>query len=272
MNTYYINLDAAAARRAYLEENFRRHAPAGAQLVRVPAVDAARVRDMNLAGNIRPTEIACLLSHRNALAASLADEDHSLIVEDDALFGPGTFAALARLPVWNDDSVDLVYTSVMLSDWRMLLQLALWRRALVDKGEFALLDLSATDFCGADAYVVKRHAKPRLLALLNALPRFDLPYDFLLRSLIQAKQLRAVAVFPNVTTLSPLADDSSNGNQRTEWNAVNCLRRLLSLDAPHYPGDIMAPLDAIDPSFVDAEAENFARVARIFLSRRFTPN
>jgi len=269
VNTYFINLAQATGRRAFLERNFREFASPAQRLFRVEAVGIPELAGRGLAGSIRPSEIACLMSHRRAIAASLEDNDHSLIVEDDALFGPSTFLSLPALGALQDESVDLVFLSGLIGDMGAMLTQILMRRTLLERRQLSMMDVSKMSISGADAYIVKRSAKPRLLGLLDALASFDLPYDLQLRSWIHAGRLKAVLVFPTLTSLSPLADESGNGNANPTWHALNAFRRLLAVDSDHYPGDIVKAVDAIDPSFYDDEATRLAKVLRVLLSRNF---
>jgi len=268
MQTLFINLDAATQRRAALEKNFRDLAPATWRLTRVQALEAERVVERGFHGSLRPSEKACLLSHERALSASLADPDPCLIVEDDALFGPNTFRQIDQLAVLRDEGIDLVYTSALIGDWVSIINQFLMRRTLSPKGEVCLLPLKGVVFSGADAYIVRNRAKARLLGLLRSLPSYDVPYDLLLQKWVRQGTLNAVVVFPFLTSLSPSADDSANGNAQIRWvAAANCFRRMMAYDADHYPGDIMAGLSRVDPSVYDAQTDNLAQVLRVFLAR-----
>jgi GR25 family glycosyltransferase involved in LPS biosynthesis len=269
MNAYFINLAGATDRRSYLEENFRRWAPASARLTRIDAVDSQFVESSGLTGRIRSTEIACLLSHRRAIAASLEEPQHSLIVEDDALFGPSTFAMLPTIPQLQDDSTDLVFLSGMLGDLGSLVGHILLRRVLLKDSRIATVDLANVPLSGADAYIVKRQAKDKLLMLIDQVRAYDTPYDLLLRNWVHSRALRAVLVFPFLTMLSPMAEASTNGNGNETMSTYIAFRRLLAIDSQHYPGDIMASIDRIDPSFYDNEANDLAKAFRCLLSRKF---
>lgn len=267
MRTYYINLDAAADRREFLENNFRQCASAGAELVRVPAVSVSDIEHQGVPGRLRASEKACLLSHRKALAASLEDPGHSLIVEDDALFGPRTFSLLATLPALDDETLDIVYPSVLIGDPVSVIRQFYTRRTQIDKRETCTIPLENHIFSGADSYVVRRGAKQKLLRLLDDSSSYDVPYDLLLQRWIRGRKLRAVAVFPFLTSLSPKADASTNGNGNLRWLASNCLRRLMSLDRDHYPGNAMEVMKEVDAAIDDPEADDIARILRVLLSR-----
>jgi GR25 family glycosyltransferase involved in LPS biosynthesis len=269
MNTYFINLARATDRRTALEENFRSMAPASATLTRVDAVDSKFVQALGLSGKIRPNEIACLLSHRQAIAASLAEAGPSLIVEDDALFGPSTFEQVARLPELHDDTTDLIFLSAMLGPLSSYVGAIFLHRALIKERKVVTHDLVRIPFSGADAYIVKRPAKEKLLRLIDQLKTYDVHYDLLLRHWVHSGALRAVLAFPFLTMLSPLADVSTNGNTDETTSGYLALRRLLALDAGHYPGEILASIDRIDASFYTREATDFAKAVRCLLSSRF---
>ena len=269
MNTYFINLARASDRRAALEENFRRVAPASAQLTRIDAVDGQFVQALGLVGKIRSNEIACLLSHRQAIAASLEEAGHSLIVEDDALFGPSTFEQIPRLRELHDDTTDLVFLSAMLGPLSSYVGAIFLHRALMQERKIVTHDLARIPFSGADAYIVKPHAKQKLLRLIDELKTYDVHYDLLLRHWVHSGALRAVVAFPFLTMLSPLADVSTNGNTDETTSGYLAFRRLLALDSAHYPGEITASIDRIDASFYTREASDFAKAVRCLLSSRF---
>lgn len=269
MHTYFINLAAATERRKALEENFGRTAPPTAKLTRIEAIDSRFVQSQGLYGKIRPNEIACILSHRQAIAASLEEAEHSLIVEDDALFGPSTFELVPRLNELQDDKTDLVFLSAMLGPLTSYVGAIFSRRKFVQDTQFATLDLAQIAFSGADAYIVKSKSKAKLLQLIDQVRVYDLHYDLLLREWVRTGVLRAVLTFPFLTMLSPLADVSTNGNTDEVTAGYLAFRRLLALDSAHYPGDIMASVDRIDPSFYSKEATDFAKAFRCLLSSRF---
>jgi len=268
MNTFYINLPEARDRREAIERNFREFAPPDATLTRVEATQPPQVLARGLQGKIRSTEIACLLSHRSAIAASMADEGHCLIVEDDALFGPSTFPLLPRLAALQDPAIDVIFLSALIADVGSIMNQIQNRRALVDRGELTLFDLSRVHFSCADAYIVKKEAKAKLVGLIDGIPSYDHPYDIILRHWVHVGAIRAVLTFPCLTSLSPLADRSDNGNANPTWHAFNAFRRLMAIDAKHYPGEIMRSIDAIDPDFYDQEATDLSRVLRVLLSRK----
>jgi len=84
----YINLASETARRADLEANFLSHAGQGWSLARLEAVTADEVRAANIGGILRPTEKACFLSHRNAVATGLGTGAPIAVFEDDIALGP----------------------------------------------------------------------------------------------------------------------------------------------------------------------------------------
>ena len=272
MRSYYINLDDASERRSALEASFARHAPAGLALTRVPAIDARHGAAPAMPGTIRSAEIACFLSHRKALEVALASEGDALILEDDALLGPSTFPQLSRAKAMQDDTVDIVFIGSAICDFSTLSLLLLLRRTMLQRGETTGIDAAGVFFAGADAYVVKQRAKPKLLGLIHGLRVLDQPYDLQLRSWINQQQIKAVIVFPYLSSLSPQADISQNANTNTAVLAWNAMRRIMAYDAAHYPADALDFLSHVDPALYEAETDRFLQVARVLLSPRLPRN
>jgi hypothetical protein len=168
-----------------------------------------------------------------------------------------------------DDSTDVVFLSGMLGDVASLVGHILLRRVLVQDSRIATVDLRGVAFSCADAYIVKLQSKDKLLRLVDQLTVYDTPYDLQLRNWVHSGALGAVLLFPFLTMLSPLAEASTNGNTNETMSTYIAFRRLLAMDSQHYPGDIMASIDRIDPSFYDKEANDLAKAFRCLLSRKF---
>lgn len=259
MECFFINLASATPRRTFLEGNFAANAAPGWYLNRVEATTADEMRARAVPGGLRDTEKACFTSHRRAIEEALEAPGHALILEDDACFGPSTCAriaaALAQLPA---DGWDLVYTDLVIFDPVQMTQLLQLRRALAAGGATTLIDLAATGYCGATAYVVHEAFKPGLAAMLNAEPALETAYDIVLRELVRTGRARGFAAFPFPTTLSPLGDASqiqAGDAADLVWNAF---RRLVWADRD--VAAAAAPLDALPAGFTDPESATFARV------------
>ena len=82
---YYINLDRAVDRRAYMEEEM---AKVNIQCVRFPAIDGRTLPNPCVQGKISSGAIGCKLSHL-ALLKKVARRGWTLILEDDIKFPVG---------------------------------------------------------------------------------------------------------------------------------------------------------------------------------------
>ena len=255
-----------------MEASFRAHAAPPWRLTRLEAVDASI--DALPAGRIRPGEKACILSHRKAIDAALRVDGPSLVVEDDALFGPSLFRLAPQLRTLLDNpALDLVYTDLCMPDVHAMIDQFVMHRALVQRRELTSIELRNRAFAGATAYLVLPHAKAKLAALIDALPALDIPYDIQLRQWINDGRLNAVAVFPYLTTVSQHADSSQLQPEMEEvadaaWNA---LRRLVWIDAAQFPGDPLERLSRIEGRIADDATRRFTRVLDVVLSPAYKP-
>ncbi|MDD5247609.1 MAG: glycosyltransferase family 25 protein [Rhodocyclaceae bacterium] len=234
MHCIYINLDRQTERRAFVEENFDVRADPDWTLHRFDAVDAGRLPQRCAAGALRPSEKAAFASHFGAVEKSLDYPGATLILEDDVWFGPRAAEMLnaARAELAGKDW-DLLFTDVCVVAPPAMLDLFLMRRAWEQHRQATLLNLQRMPFAGATAYLVNAGAKQKLLAMLKEHERLDVPYDLVLRNLIQQGRLSAFVVFPFATSLSAHAEASQIQLQDTAitdacWNAF---RRLVCADA-----------------------------------------
>ncbi|HEY4374840.1 MAG TPA: glycosyltransferase family 25 protein [Burkholderiales bacterium] len=269
MECYYINLRKQAQRREFLEKNFARYKRPGWYLNRVKAVDSQQVAAADVPGAIRQSEKGCFLSHRLALKAALEAPGHSLILEDDAMFGPSSCAAIeGALHSMGEEGWDLAYTDLGIYHPPLMAAMLHMRKELAGgEADHLLMDARELTFAGATAYIVHQRFKQPLLELLEV-PALDRPYDVFLRDLLLAGRLRARVIFPFPTSLSPLADFT----QIQESDAVaadrvfNSFRRFIWKDRDIQ--DVFASLDTLPPDFIDEEAEAFARIIGAAVSSR----
>ncbi len=169
-----INLPAAAERRAFQQAQLGRLAlpyrlmPA-VTVADIPPADLQRL-SQSWARPLRPTEVACTLSHRSAWERVARASGPRLILEDDAVLSPRLPALMAALMA----RADLDY--VTLETYVRPKRLSRRAEALADTG-FALSRLYR-DRGGAAAYVLWPHGAERLLrATRHQLPLADAAID-----------------------------------------------------------------------------------------------
>jgi len=191
MRCIYINLDSATRRRAAIEASFAACAPEGWSLERFEAVRAAEV---STPGAISPAEKACFLSHRDALATVLEDDEPVFMLEDDVVFS--RFTARVVSDALDHPDWDLLFTDVAVTNEGSMARLARLRRELVEASRCDFLDLSDISFAGSAAYVVSGQAKRRLWEILCSAPALDGPYDLVLRELLRHRMITAPCSVP----------------------------------------------------------------------------
>ncbi|MEM7301079.1 MAG: glycosyltransferase family 25 protein [Pseudomonadota bacterium] len=172
---YFINLDRSTERRAHMEREFARIDVPNARVSGIdghaltedpPEVDRALYRRCH-GREIRQGEIGCYLSHLKALRSFLeSGEEHGVILEDDAEFGPDYLSVLAELT-----------GAKLKSRWDMVkLQCRRDREPLpllrLQNG--ARFGVNAARSTGATAYLVNQFAARRMVDRLTPI---EVPYD-----------------------------------------------------------------------------------------------
>lgn len=228
----YINLDSSVARRQALETNIARTVGSRALLHRIEACKAGSIA--HHADNISQTEIACYESHLRAIHASLKFPGHTMIVEDDVCFSPKTFSAIcATFEQLQGTEWDLIYTDLIPLKFGDYVALSHRYDRLQEAGQLEYMELNNRAFGGATAYIVNAKSKVKLL---QALPtKVECPYDLALMKLIGTGTAKAYLIFPFVTTINELAEDTQIAQQQPETDLniffFNAMRRLLWVDA-----------------------------------------
>lgn len=267
MDVLYINLKDQTERKNFVEENFRANNARKWLLHRVEAADTQDVTRNAIAGGLRAAQKACWLSHLKALERARDFSGPVLIAEDDILFGANSLATIeSTLAAIPETEWDIIFTDAAIGSIYSMIELFALRRRLEGP---RLVSLANLYFSGSTAYIVNRAARDKLLALLPRKGPFEIAYDIQLRMLVHEKKLRASAIFPFPTTLSPYADSTSVQTADDELvNVVmNGFRRLMWLER-----DIASATEAVERTNAgqdDPETAAFAKILAAFLSPRF---
>jgi GR25 family glycosyltransferase involved in LPS biosynthesis len=209
MKCFFINLDQAKERRLALEQNFARFALPHWSLERFAAVDTQAVQARKITGHLRPTEMACGVSHLDLIRAKRSEPAPFLILEDDALFGPHSCKSLSEAVdrLEQQDTWDILFPDLCIVQIGVMADLLALRRELMREGQFRLLDPSRWAFSSATSYILHPRAIPKIL---SAEPKnWTLPYDLLLRQLVQQGRLRARCIFPFALSLEETSNRST---------------------------------------------------------------
>jgi GR25 family glycosyltransferase involved in LPS biosynthesis len=210
MECVYINLEGQRERRRSIEGNFAERRAQGWTLSRFEAVDTGFVQAQAVPGTVSAGEKACFLSHRNLIRQHLPSIGPLMVLEDDAMFGGVTCAAIGdTLSKLRETDWDILFTDICVPDvgeWPFFVR----QRRLYDRTKaLSLLGLAKSHFAGSTSYILNTRSKRLLAEVLSEVQRIDVPYDLYLRTLIQQGRLRAFVIFPFVTSVSKLAERSS---------------------------------------------------------------
>jgi len=169
---YYLNLDRSPNRKIYMENQFKRYGIN--HFKRIRAIDGAGIKKpiktfkkdhtstidgvefWNNYTNLKPTELACTLSHLNAIRTALNDGlEQVLIVEDDCSF--------ALLPYWEKTLDD--YIEEFPNDWSCV---SLFNMACyIDKNLPDYIDMKHTACNGAVAYIINRKGMKSVMETMD---------------------------------------------------------------------------------------------------------
>jgi len=268
MDILYINLANQADRRRNLESNFQANNALQWSLRRIDAIPSSAVANQ-IQGRLRDSEKACFQSHIKAIKIAKQTTGHVLIAEDDILFGTRSFQAIeSTLELVSEDSWDIIFTDVCVTNTHAMMDLLLLRRRASSDVQFKLINLSRLPFAGATAYIVNRKSKDKILDILPLDGRLEIPYDVYLQQVIHNNKLRAFVTFPFATSLSPCAENSQiQQSCSVQEAAMNAFRRLMwrerEIDIAN------ETMDRVHASIDDAETVAFLKILAVFLSADF---
>ena len=158
--------------------------------------------------SIPPT---CYLSHAKLIEANLGDDEPIFILEDDAAFGRKTclYVDLALKNEAQKLDWDLIYTDVGVTSIGAMADLVQMKRRLAARKQVEAISLKTLPFIAATAYIVNAKSLSKLHRLLSESPAINIPYDLMLRKLVQEGRLNAYVLFLFLTSISDHADASS---------------------------------------------------------------
>jgi GR25 family glycosyltransferase involved in LPS biosynthesis len=235
------------------------------------AVSVQQVADSGVKGRSTPPEKGCYLSHLIAIQAAPQLAGHTMIVEDDVLFGEQSFQAIdVALDLAANSDWDIIYTDACIPVARSMVELYTLRKTLAPTNEIQLVPLDKLVFAGSTAYIVNAQSKEKLLGLLTGKPTLDLPYDLTLRQLVYDKRLKGFVAFPFPTSLSAFADvsqiqcEDAGKIADIAWNAF---RRFAWWEGSARAAT--ADLDRIQDSFFDPDCKAFGKILSCMMSSKF---
>jgi GR25 family glycosyltransferase involved in LPS biosynthesis len=261
MQCCYINLDHAVQRREYMEASFEKAARPGWRLERFRALDVAYVDQHAVEGSKSRSEKACFLSHREVIRAHAGNAQHLLVLEDDVSFGTATFEIVDGFLQQNAGADwDLLFLDICAHRIDDMFNLYFSREKLMQQRRVIPLDLAKLSFWGANAYIVNGNSFGKVVACLDSAMPIDIEYDILLAERVRNGELKAAALFPFLTTLSPHANVSQI--QRQSMDTVNLARNLFRnmMWFESVPADYRQSIEQLDAAVAGSGHEQLAKI------------
>ena len=242
---FYINLDRRADLRADIEAELARHNLLP-RYERFPAIDG---NALNLANpHLKAGEMGCFSSHARLLEASVEEERHLHLIEDDILFAAAAPQAIDRLTQGDlFQDYDIVYSDVfvpLLNDaykaYKTLYDAAVRRDAngTVTQAAFSVINLNGLLFGSTTSYFVNKASIRKVAALFSYELRHQprQPVDLFIRRLANENILKVGCLFPFVTTVRLdhiLETDISRDYHDVSALAAHLGRYSFYIDADH---------------------------------------
>lgn len=271
MDCIYINLESKADRRLSIESNFEAVKKDGYTIRRLNAINVENVVKNGVKGNLRDTEKACFLSHKAALKLSLETDTHSLIMEDDALLSKSTFDSLENLIKSNSKlEWDIIYLEACIPEVVTMLKLVTLKNSLKrNNSPTVMIDLRQFNYAGATAYVVNKKSKQKIHNMVDKIKLLDVPYDIVLREMLQDHRFFAYVAFPFLSSFSNTAFDS---DIRLDYEKMTDLAWILFRKLMWQDSDVEKDAELykkLREALTTPESDAFATIVSASVSEKF---
>jgi GR25 family glycosyltransferase involved in LPS biosynthesis len=212
---FYINLDRSIERRSHME----------VQLARFQVQDIYRrfaAADGNVLGlpNSRLTigEIGCFISHYMVLRQNIGCRNHIHVIEDDTVISDVMRFAINQFTSSDSlETYDMIFTNTGLLAKDIVDCKRRFEETKIirdSSGQVVSCNLGSIEFRSCmSSYIVNFHSLPKILGLYEGHlhKRAELPVDLFIRTMVQQRKLRAMCLFPFITTVSPGIESTIDG-------------------------------------------------------------
>lgn len=231
LDLYYLNLGTAVARReAFLAKYEACHFTPHWHLQRFHAIDAQHDLVKTAQGSLGPGNKGCYFSSLVCITGALASDRHLFIVDDDIEFCRASQFGVDRAIEQTDEADwDVILTDTIIPNAYDMPRMLIARHEYDRGGHVTLIDLGDAPFtfC-AGSTIINRRSKQKILDLMKT-DDFSAPWDMVMRRHIKKGLLRAFLIFPYMTTVSALADDSqiAPDQDKLEHRLYSEFRRMM---------------------------------------------
>lgn len=269
MDCYYINLASETEKRVQLEKNFSEHNTLNWSLQRFEAIDRTYVQKNLIGGDLTDAEKGCFLSHQKVLRESKANDRHIFIMEDDIVFSNKTFGLIDRITKQENFEWDIIYADICVPDIGFMLHLHKLKIECKKNDQLQIIDLKNHNFASAASYIVNKNSIAKIAKLLGALNELNVPIDIAYRNLIHSGDLKGYVVFPFLTSLSSLSENSQVQPKRHAFTEVvwHSFRKMIWIDGS--TKSIKNNLEILEKGNLNEDAKALALIFSGFLASDF---
>ncbi|WP_141400622.1 hypothetical protein [Magnetospirillum sp. 15-1] len=236
LDILYINLQSATGRNDELVRNFSESAFTDEwTLHRFEAISAQSQLVLDTKGTASPNLKGNYHSHVECIRQSKCYDNHVMIIEDDTKFCHATQFWLERIiESISENDWDIILIDFYVSNAIDMADLMKARRQCLESNSISLTNAALWNraFAGAGSYIVNKNSKNKIIEAMS-FDSLDYAYDLLLRQAMCGGVLNGILVFPFLTTVSDIGDDSQvQGQDRLlEVIYMHLFRRLTWIGA-----------------------------------------
>lgn len=235
MNCFYISLENQIRRQNEIEHCFSKFCSKQWTLNKIDAFSPEDINVINADGIITPPEKACFLSHKEAIRQNINLGNHFAILEDDTLLGKNTSKIIDKImsQIGLNKDWDMIFTDVGIFDVGMISRLAAANIELKSMRSVQLINLKNISYYGANSYIISKYSANKIYQILESETVLNEHFDHFIRANIDNGRIKALFVFPFVTTVSSSSESSSiQSLEKTKRDIIwNYFRRISWYDA-----------------------------------------
>jgi len=226
---HYINLVSRVDHRAFLEKNLSECGfSTDWSIKKFEGITPDEKQKKENGSVLSISELSRFLSHKECLRASLRNQHHCMIVEDDVIFSIDSRKLieqlLAHMPIteW-----DILFTDIALPNPKIELEYFLIRKKMPGK-TMKIESLKNIEFYGTSCYIINKMSKEKVEYVLFGAPPFTVRYDKHIQNKINDSSLNGFFTFPFLTTLSDFSYNSfvQDAAQEQKRSILNAFRRI----------------------------------------------
>lgn len=175
----------------------------------------------------RPQYIANGISHLDILKHFSNSKKHIHILEDDVIFSPSIKIHLLRvIKSLENTQWDVIFTDVIFGLDNNLFEIEKYFSLYKNEKKLALLDLKNYIFVGTASYIVNKNSIDKIYKLMNNIDSFDTSaYDLQLKDLVHSQKIKALTIFPFLTSTSIHSKSSTLEDRNVTWDIASELLR-----------------------------------------------